>query len=162
MNRTARPSTVKWLLLCVPYGLYLMWRKGCGWSRIVKLLVTALFALAAAVIFLLPAPERASGTRVVLVGTDPVAEVFGPSLPEGYDAQSFYVHEEDVPLIAGNIEVDTVYVYASANQDSTYYHTAICKFAYASSRRMTLYEAHMLGYDTPCQVCNPPVYVPGG
>jgi hypothetical protein len=161
VTRTARPSTAKWLLLCFPYGLYLMWRKGCGWSRFLKISITALFALAAAAIFFMPAPERASGTRVVLVGAEPVAEVFGPALPEGYDAAAYYVHEEDEPLLAGEVAVDTVYVYASASEESTYYHTSICKFAYASSRRMTLYEAYMLGYDTPCQLCNPPVYVPG-
>ena len=90
------------------------------------------------------------------------AEVFGPALPADYDPASYYVKTADDTLLAGSTEDDTVYVYASATEGSTYYHTSTCKYAYASSKRMTLYEAYMLGYTTPCKLCNPPVYNPDG
>jgi hypothetical protein len=158
--RRASPAPLKWLLLCFPYGLYLMWRG--SWHMAAKLCVSALFAAAALGILLFPAPERAAATKVVLVGAKPEAEVFGPALPAGYDPADYYVGALDRPTVADTAEDDTVYVYASASAGSTYYHTALCKYAYASAKRMTLYEAYMLGYRTPCERCNPPVYIPEG
>jgi hypothetical protein len=160
--RRAPRTPLKWLLLCFPYGLYLMWRKNCRWNVILKSGVTALFAAVALLIVFYPSPERAEATKVVLVGPKPEAEVFGPALPESYDPASYYVETSDGTLLAGNVEDDTVYVYASAAEGSTYYHTSTCKYAYASAKRMTLYEAYMLGYRTPCKLCNPPVYNPDG
>ena len=45
-------------------------------------------------------------------------------------------------------------MFHAAGSDSECYHLYDCKFAYASSRRLTVYEAHYLGY-TPCGLCNP-------
>jgi hypothetical protein len=165
MKRAARKvpcATLKWLLLCFPYGLYLMWRENCRWNVLLKAGVTALIAAAALFVVFYPSPERAEGTKVELVGLKPETEVFGPALPKDYDPASYYVSTEDDVLQAEATADDTVYVYASASEGSTYYHTATCKYAYASGRRMTLYEAYMLGYRTPCKLCNPPVYDPIG
>ena len=49
----------------------------------------------------------------------------------------------------------TLYVYASEGQER--YHLYKCEFAYASAKRLTLYEAYYLGYK-PCGICNPPSY----
>ena len=156
----AQPSPLKWLLLCFPYGLYLMWRGSCRWNYVGKTLVTALFAAGALAIIFFPSPDRAPGTRVVLIGQKPEAEVFGPALPQGYNRSDYYVQADDPTVPAAAVEDNTIYVYASASEGSTYYHTITCKYAYASAKRMTLYEAYMLGYHTPCELCNPPVYTP--
>lgn len=160
MKRVARPSPLKWLLLCFPYGLYLMWREKCRWPLGAKAGITLLLGAVALSIVFFPSPERAEATKVVLVGTKPEAEVFGPALPEGYNPADYYIMTSDEFVLANDGEDDTVYVYASASEGSTYYHTPTCKYAYASAKRMTLYEAYMLGYRTPCQFCNPPVYNP--
>lgn len=57
--------------------------------------------------------------------------------------------KEDNP---GNV---TVY----AAEDAECYHLGDCKFAFASSKRLTAYEAYYLRY-RPCGRCNPPVYDP--
>ena len=160
--RKAPRATLKWLLMCFPYGLYLMWRRDCRWNVLLKAGVTGLIALAALFVVFFPSPERAEGTKVVLVGPKPEAEVFGPALPASYDPANYYVATQDDTVLAKDVADDTVYVYASASEGSTYYHISTCKYAYASGRRMTLYEAYMLGYRTPCQLCNPPVYDPSG
>ncbi len=160
--RKAPRQTLKWLLLCFPYGLFLMWRRNCRWNVVLKSGVTALFAAAALLIVFFPSPERAEATKIVLVGPKPEAEVFGPALPENYDPASYYVETSDETHAADDAEDNTIYVYASASDGSTYYHTSTCKYAYASAQRMTLYEAYMLGYQTPCRLCNPPVYTPSG
>ena len=160
MKRRSQNGAGKWLLLCFPYGLFLMWRKSCRWHTAVKCLVAAAFVCAACAILLIPGPEQHRGTRVTLVGHEPEAEVFGPEQPAGYDATAYLPDNVDTDLFARKEQDDTVYVYASATEGSTYYHTPICEFAYASAGRMTLYEAYVLGYTTPCQKCNPPVYDP--
>ena len=147
-------------MLCFPYGLFLMWRRDCRWHMALKCVVTAAFALAVCAIVFAPTPVKQQDTTITLTGSAPEIEVFGPQVPEGYDVTAYITGEEDPDLFAEVEQDDTVYVYASANEGSTYYHTSICKFAYASSRRMTLYEAYMLGYTTPCQNCNPPIYDP--
>lgn len=158
MRRRPDRRVRKWLLLCFPYGLYLMWSRRCRWHSAVKCLITAAFACAVCAILIFPAPKQPGGTRVTLVGRVPEAEVFGPEQPAGYDVASYLPADEDTDLLAEAVEDNTIYVYASATEGSTYYHTSICEFAYASSRRMTLYEAHMLGYNTPCAKCSPPLY----
>jgi hypothetical protein len=158
MRRRSGKGVGRWLFLCFPYGLFLMWRRGCRWHPAVKGLITAAFVCAVCAVMLIPAPRQHQGTRITLVGYEPEAEVFGPEQPAGYDAAAYLPGSEDNDLFAERVEDDTIYVYASANEGSTYYHTSICEFAYASSRRMTLYEAYVLGYTTPCQKCKPPVY----
>lgn len=158
MKRPARTDAGKWLLLCFPYGLYLMWRKNCRWPVVFKSLVSLAFAALAVTIIAWPSPDRKTGTTVTLVGAEPSAEVFGPELPQDYDASGYLVQSGDDSVIAAASTDETVYVYASSTEGSTYYHLPDCKYAFASSQRMTLYEAYVLGYTTPCSLCNPPIY----
>jgi len=158
MRRRSGRRVAWWLIVCFPYGLFLMWRRGCRWHPAIKGSVTALALCAVCAIMIAPVPERDFSTRVTLVGDKPGAEIFGPEAPEGYNPGDFGPMNQQKDLFAGEIKDDSVYVYASANEGSTYYHTFTCEFAYASSRRMTLYEAFMLGYTTPCGKCNPPLY----
>lgn len=160
MRKTKSQNIGKWLALCFPYGLYLMWRRSCGWHKAVKGLVTAGFLAAAVAIVAMPTPERLFMTVVDRVETEKKAEIFGPELPAGYDVSMYVVAEGGHDLLAEVEEDNSVYVYASATEGSTYYHDSQCKYAFASSPRLTLYEAYKLGYITPCGICNPPVYDP--
>ena len=150
----------KWLFICFPYGLYLMWKRECLWHKALKGLVTAAIVCAVAAVLIAPQPAKRSNTEIRLVGTEPNAEIFGPEMPAGYDASEYIVAEGGLDLIAPEYVDDTVYVYASVEKGSTYYHDSQCQYAYASSPRVTLYEAHVLGYTTPCGICNPPLYDP--
>ena len=158
MKRAKRRNYVKWLLICFPYGLYLMWQPRCRWNIAVKSAVSVLCACLVLGILFAPVPERADGTRTNIIDTEPNARLFGPDMPEGYDMHEYVVAEGGLDLIAPEYVDDTVYVYVSAEEGSTYYHTKMCKYAYATSPRVSLYEAHTLGYVTPCGICNPPLY----
>ena len=89
MRRPKRHDVKKWLLICFPFGLYLMWKKKCRWPVALKAAVTALFACAVLAIILVPAPERQAGTQVRLVGAEPNAKVFGPEMPSGYNIADY-------------------------------------------------------------------------
>lgn len=121
------------------------------------------FALAAAAltaVLVLPSPWPGKQGGIVLCGDDPTAEIYGPTLPEtiveGYTApvvQSVVLEDSD----SAAEESPEDFYYAS--DDETVYHRYTCSKAYASSHKLTLYEAYYLGY-TPCSICNPPVYAP--
>lgn len=160
MRKTKRQKTGKWLALCFPYGLYLMWKHSCRWPVAVKGLITSLFLAAVVFIVAIPTPERLFVTQVDRVETEPTAEIYGPELPNGYDVSMYVIAEGGHDLLAEVEEDNSIYVYASATQGSTYYHDSQCKYAFASAPRLTLYEAYKLGYVTPCGLCNPPVYDP--
>ena len=160
MRRPKRRNVKKWLLLCFPYGLMLMWRRSCRWHPAVKSLISAAFALAVLAIVIFPSPDQQRSTRINLVGTEPNAKVFGPEMPEGYSIDDYIVAEGGQDLIVPEVVDDTVYVYVSASEGSTYYHDRMCEYAYASSPKVSLYEAYSLGYRTPCGICNPPIYDP--
>lgn len=161
MRKVRRRNPGKWLAICFPYGIYLMWQRSCRWHGALKCFVTAAFACLVAAILIIPAPKsHTPSTRVTLVGTEPDAQIFGPEAPAGYDYSAYAVAEGGADLIAPDVVDDTVYVYVSATRGSTYYHTAKCKYAYASSPHVSLYEAYKLGYTTPCGLCNPPLYDP--
>lgn len=148
------------LVLCFPFGLYLMWRKSCRWHTAVKCAVSLLIAGVLCTIVLLPSPSQSNRTEVRLVGAEPSAKIYGPSVPVDYDLSSYPVDNSGVDILA-TVEPDPrTYVYASATKGSSYYHTEQCKYAFASSKRMTLYEAYILGYTTPCALCKPPRYDP--
>ena len=161
MRKARRRDPGKWLLICFPYGLYLMWQRSCRWHGALKCLVTAVFVCLVAAILIIPAPKsRTSSTQVKLVGAEPDAQIFGPEAPAGYDYTAYAVADGGADLIAPEVVDDTVYVYVSATEGSTYYHDSMCKYAFASSPRVSLYEAYKLGYTTPCGLCNPPLYDP--
>ena len=160
MRKAKRINYAKWLIICFPYGLYLMWHRSCRWNVALKTAVSVVCACIVAAILIAPAPERSSGTQINIVATEPNALIFGPEAPAGYDMSDYVVAEGGLNLIAPEYVDTTIYVYASASEGSTYYHTKMCKYAYATSPRVSLYEAYTLGYTTPCGICNPPLYDP--
>lgn len=106
-----------------------------------------------------PSPYNNQRGGVELYGDDPEVEVYGPQLPEnivgGYTEpaiQSVVLPED------GDGDDSTLYVYASEGQKN--YHLYTCRNAYASAKKLTLYEAYYLGYK-PGKCCNAPEYIPG-
>ena len=148
-------KTFLWLW-CFPVGLSKMWRSRCTWPRGVKIGITALMAGVLAAIFLFPTPARNANTGVNLVVGNPEVEVYGPALPAL--VVPGYTTEASGSIIVDEVANDVHYVYAA--DGARCYHEYECKFAYASSQRLTVYEAYHLGFE-PCGLCNPPVYTPG-
>lgn len=158
-HRTSRrlSDLITLLLLAVlpPVGVVLLWRRNWRTSTKAALTAAAAAVLTAAVLLIPSADSRVSG-GIELVGRERDVEVYGPALPTamvtGYTASStdsvFSAAQED----------ETEYVYAA--KEAQCYHRSTCKFAYASSQKLTPYEAYYLGYK-PCDRCNPPAYTPG-
>ena len=149
-------KTALWLW-CFPVGLSRMWRKACTWPKGVKVGITAAMAAVLVAIFVIPTPTADRYTTGIQMVTDkPEVEVYGPALPtlivQGY------TRENTGSIIVDQVANDVHYVYAADGAEC--YHEYECKFAFASSQRLTVYEAYHLGFK-PCGRCNPPVYVPG-
>ena len=149
-------KTALWLW-CFPVGASLMWRPSCTWKKGVKIGVTAAMVAALVAVFVVPVPVIDGGdSGVQMIADRQVVEVYGPALPNlivpGYTTES------TGSIIVDEVQSDVHYVYAA--DDARCYHEYECKFAFASSQRLTVYEAYYLGFD-PCGRCNPPVYTPG-
>ena len=149
------------LILFFPAGISRMWKARCRWPAALKYAITGAFVAAAAVFvstsMLRVQPAKGS---IELCGPESEIEIYGPEVPESYVEGYTTVSANSGVLDAAELEEEdsTTYVYAA--EDAKCYHTWKCKFAYASSKRITPYEAYFLGYK-PCNICNPPVYNPG-
>lgn len=146
------------LILFFPVGISRMWKARCKWPAALKYAVSAAFVAGVAVfvsVTMLPVQPVRGG--IELCGSEAEVEIYGPELPEDFVEGYTTVSTDSGVLQTGNAaeEDTTIYVYAA--EDAKCYHTWKCKFAYASSKRITPYEAHFLGYK-PCNICNPPVY----
>ena len=123
-----------------------------GWKAIVgfSFICVALIAVLVA-----PSPYEPAMGGITLVGNEPKVSVYGPELPENIVAgYSQPVHSSSVILSEDSAD-DTLYVYAAEGADC--YHLWDCKFAFASSQKLTIMEAHFLGYEA-CGRCTPPTY----
>lgn len=147
-------KTALWLLV-PPVGLTLMWRPSCRWHVAVKSAVTAVMAALLVAIFAVPAPKNASGGGVELVSSRPEVEVYGPDLPNFIVPG--YTNDQTESVIVPAVENDVHYVYAA--DGARCYHEYKCKFAFASSQKLTAFEAYYLGFE-PCNRCKPPIYDP--
>ena len=149
--------TALWLW-CFPVGLSLMWRRSCTWKRDVKVGISvAMVAILAAVLFIpSPASKDSAVTGIQMVSGDRQVEIYGPPLPALIVPG--YTHESTGSIIVDAVENNLHYVYAA--DGARCYHEYECKFAFASSQRLTVYEAYYLGFE-PCGRCHPPVYTPG-
>ena len=160
-SRRPRNDNLKTALLlwCLPVGLTLMWRRGCTWPKPVKIALTALMAAVVVAVLVFPNPDasRTAG-GVQLVSGNPDVEVYGPELPNFIVPG--YTNDQLDSIIVGEetAQEDVHYVYAADGAEC--YHEYECKFAYASSQRLTVFEAYYLGFK-PCGRCKPPVYTPG-
>ena len=147
-------KTALWLLV-PPVGLTMMWRPGCRWHIGVKAGISALMAAALIAVFVIPAPTTAANGGVSLVSSKPEVEVYGPDLPNFIVPG--YTNDQTESIIMPAVESDVHYVYAA--DGAKCYHEYKCKFAFASSQRLTVYEAYFLGFQ-PCNRCKPPIYDP--
>ena len=147
-------KTALWLLV-PPVGLTMMWRPGCRWHIGVKAGISALMAAALIAVFIIPAPTTAANGGVSLVSSKPEVEVYGPDLPNFIVPG--YTNDQTESIIMPAVESDVHYVYAA--DGAKCYHEYKCKFAFASSQRLTVYEAYFLGFQ-PCNRCKPPIYDP--
>lgn len=149
--------TILWLVLFFPVGLLRMWGKKCGWKSGVKYAVSGVCAALMAAILVVPSPYKNVQGGVKIVAEDPEVEIYGPGAPEnivnGYASSS----RESVVMDAAQPAETDVTVYAADGADC--YHLGDCKFAFASAKRLSVYEAYYLGY-RPCGACKPPVYDP--
>lgn len=147
-------KTALWLLV-PPVGLSMMWRRSCRWHPAVKAGVSVLMAAALVAVLVVPTAKPATEGGIQLVTNRPEVEVYGPDLP------SFivpgYTNEQTDSIIVPAVENDVHYVYAA--DGAKCYHEYKCKFAYASSQRLTTFEAYYLGFE-PCNRCKPPIYDP--
>lgn len=161
--RGSRSRTSTYKALCValsvlipPLGLILTWRS--RWSSNAKYCLTGLAVISFALIVVLaPNPDVRVAGGVRMVGREKEAEVYGPELPtaiiSGYVAplgDSVFAETTENPS-----EDELVYAMPGAK----FYHLSTCRYAYDSAQKLTVYEAHFMGY-APCTECNPPAYVP--
>lgn len=149
-------KTALWLWF-PPVGLARMWRSSCTWRRGVKIGISAAMAILLLAVFIVPTPspdKQATGVQVV--AGKPEVEVYGPALPALI--VTGFTRENPGSIIVDQVANDVHYVYAADGAEC--YHEYECKFAFASSQRLTVYEAYHLGFK-PCGRCHPPVYVPG-
>ena len=147
-------KTALWLLI-PPVGLTLMWSRRCRWHPAVKAGITAVMVAVLVAVFVFPTPRVASNGGVELVTSRPEVEVYGPDLPNFIVPG--YTNDQTVSVIVPAVENEVHYVYAADGAEC--YHEYKCKFAYASSQRLTVYEAYYLGF-RPCGRCKPPIYDP--
>lgn len=149
------------LLICFPYGLFLMWRT-TRWHLAVKGLVTACFvALTLAVLLPLTSPPDRLPGGVHMVNAERDVEVFGPELPEALDTNYIgygTVSISNGPVFTEEEIAEPTYVYA--NDNGQFYHRLDCEYVQWYSKKYTLPVAYYSGYG-PCEKCQPPAYTPG-
>ena len=143
------------LLWLLPVSIPLMWQRACTWRLGVKVAVTAVAVVLVAALLAFPMPtgNRNVAGGVELVNSTEEVEVYGPDLP-AYVVPG-YTSEQGESVIVDAVENNVHYVYAA--DGAKCYHEYECKFAFASSQRLTVYEAYFLGFK-PCNRCNPPKY----
>ena len=125
---------------------------GIGWKSI---LGAGFVCIALAAVLLAPSPYTPSNGGIVLVGEEPEVSVYGPELPENIVAGYSQPVNTSSVILEEEVEDNTLYVYAAEGAER--YHLGTCKFAFASAQRLTILEAHFLGYEA-CGRCDPPTY----
>lgn len=126
--------------------------KKFGWKAIVAL---SFIACALAAVLIAPSPYEPTVGGITLIGHKPEVAVYGPEAPDNIiEGYSQPINTSNV-IVGADEEDNTLYVYAS--EGARCYHLGTCKFAFASAQRMTIMEAHFLGYEA-CGRCDPPTY----
>ena len=147
-------KTALWLLI-PPVGLTMMWRRSCRWPMALKAGISTAMLVALVAVFIVPTPKTTMPGGIDLVTNKPEVEVYGPDLPNFIVPG--YTNDQTDSVIVPGVENDVHYVYAADGAEC--YHEYKCKFAFASSQRLTTYEAYYLGFK-PCGRCKPPIYDP--
>lgn len=147
------------LLLCFPYGLFLMWRE-TRWSTVLRCGITACVVLLTGFILLPYTNPPSQSGGVQLVGAEKNVEVFGPELPVALDANYInYDVSTNLSPALSDVEIQTEsYVYT--NDTGKYYHKLNCSYVAWYSSKLTAAVAHYSGY-LPCRDCGVEAYQPG-
>ena len=128
-------------------------RRRSGTRRI--LVCLALVSAVFVGVLVYPSPYNARRGGIELYGESPEVEAYGPQAPANIVGGYTEPVIQSVVLPEKSEEDATLYVYASEDQKN--YHMPTCRYAYASAKKMTLYEAYYLGY-TPGKCCDAPAY----
>lgn len=149
-------KTLLWFL-CPPIGFIRMWNDRCTWRQGAKYAVSGVILAMLAVVLVAPSPQNVYKGGIELYGEDPAVEVYGPGIPEDFvvNLAPLALRGESVIVPDEELVDNNYYVYASSKQKA--YHTYNCRYTYATSQKLTLYEAYYLGY-VPCDVCRPKTY----
>lgn len=123
-----------------------------GWKSILGL---GFVCAALVAVLIAPSPYEPAMGGITLIGHEPEVAVYGPVVPENIvEGYSQPVNTSSV-VLSTEEEDTTLYVYAAEGAER--YHLGTCKFAFASAQRLTIMEAHFLGYEA-CGRCDPPTY----
>ena len=122
----------------------------------VKSIVGLCFVCAVLIgVLVAPSPYEPAQGGIKLIGNKREVAVYGPELPE--NIIEGYSQPVNVSNIVKTVEEEDTNLYVYAADGAERYHLGTCKFAYASAHRLTIMEAHFLGYE-PCGRCDPPSY----
>lgn len=157
-NRRYSWFTLLWMIVFLPVGFLRMWRSRCRWPLGVKYAVSGLMLAAVVLAVIAPSPYEAPVGGLELYGNKPEVEIYGPALPDGF-VPGYVPAVTNSGVLPSSDESEETELTVYATEDQERYHLYDCKFAYASGRHLTLYEAHLMGL-TPCGLCQPPAYTP--
>lgn len=128
-------------------------RRGFGWKAILGL---GFICAALVAVLVAPSPYEPAMGGITLIGAKPEVSVYGPELPANIVAGYSQPVNTSSVVLSSDAEDNTLYVYAA--EGAKCYHLGTCKFAFASAQRLTIMEAHFLGYTADCGICEPPTY----
>lgn len=165
-KRAARPKkpinrynllTALCLVVFFPIGLMRMWLGKCNWNKAIKYGVSGLCAALSLAIIFAPSPYHRSRGGIEIVAEDPEVEIYGPAAP--HTMINGYTSAKQESVVIDSVAASSNNVTVFAAEGAKCYHLGDCKFAFASAKRLTVYEAYFLHYK-PCGACEPPVYDP--
>ena len=126
--------------------------RGIGWKTIVGF---GFICAALVAVLVAPSPYEPAMGGITLVGAKPDVAAYRPQLPTNIIAGYSQPANTSSVVLSTEEEDTTLYVYAAEGAER--YHLSTCKFAFASAQRLTIMEAHFLGYEA-CGRCEPPTY----
>ena len=154
-------AVVRWLLLCFPVGLLMMWSGNCHWSRLRKTSISA-FVVAVLVTvgwFGTHLPEQHGASGIVFVSRDGgAADVMGPNIAPGATKQKAdpLLYAPTQTTVSTPAPTPAPY-YVYANDGGAYYHMKTCRpYVKTNTPKVTILQAYSHGYKR-CKECKPPL-----
>lgn len=146
---------VRWLVLCFPIGLIMMWSDHCHWRRVTKSAVSLAVVAVLLVLFGMRPPETKSG-GVQIVSAEGAADFMGPTLSP--DAQQYVAYvPKYIPKNSTIVEPtpSPVPYYVYCNDGGEYYHNKECQYVRPNTPKVTIIQATDHGFKR-CKTCNAP------
>ncbi len=156
-RQKANRTVVRWLLVCFPVGLIMMWSDNCRWRRMTKTAVSmaiVLFIVALALPLTRAPQPRAGGIQYV--STEGAADPMGPTINPDAEHYEAYVpkYVPQAITIAEPTPTPVPY-YVYCNDGGNYYHKKSCKVVKSATPKVTLIQAVNAGFKR-CKTCQPP------